>query len=95
MLYLLSQARALNALSVGAETATALGVDIERLRRHLFVVTSVIAGVALAVSGVIGFVGLVVPHIVRLAMGNDHRVTLPVGLLWGAARRASPAYPGR
>jgi iron complex transport system permease protein len=85
MLYLLSQARALNALSVGAETATALGVDVERLRRRLFVVTSVVAGVAVAVSGVIGFVGLVVPHIVRLAMGNDHRVTLPVGLLWGAA----------
>ena len=63
--YLLSQARALNALSVGAETATALGVEVERLRRWLYVVTSLIAGVAVAVSGVIGFVGLVIPHILR------------------------------
>jgi len=83
--YLLSQARGLNALSVGAETATALGVEVERLRRRLYVVTSLIAGVAVAVSGVIGFVGLVIPHILRLSLGNNHRVTLPVGLLWGAA----------
>ena len=47
--------------------------------------TSLIAGVAVAVSGIIGFVGLVIPHILRLSLGNDHRVTLPVGLLWGAA----------
>jgi iron complex transport system permease protein len=84
VIYLLFQARQLNALAVGAETATALGVDVARLRRNLFIVTSVVAGVAVAVSGVIGFVGLVVPHIVRLGVGSDHRKTLPVGLLWGA-----------
>ncbi len=83
--YLMVQARALNALAVGAETATTLGVDVGRLRRNLFLVTSVVAGVSVAVSGVIGFVGLVVPHIVRLAVGSDHRRTLPVGLVWGAA----------
>jgi iron complex transport system permease protein len=83
--YLVVQARTLNALAVGAEAATALGVDVRRLRRALFVVTSVIAGVAVAVSGVIGFVGLVVPHIVRLAVGSDHRRTLPVGAVWGAS----------
>ena len=82
--YLLFQARALNALAVGADTATTLGVDVARLRRNLFVVTSIVAGVAVAVSGVIGFVGLVVPHIVRIAVGSDHRRTLPVGLVWGA-----------
>ena len=82
--YLLRQARPLNALAVGAETATSLGVDVPRLRRNLFLVTSIVAGVAVAVSGVIGFVGLVVPHIVRLAVGSDHRRTLPVGVLWGA-----------
>lgn len=47
--------------------------------------TSLIAGVSVAVSGIIGFVGLVIPHVLRLCVGNDHRVTLPVGLLWGAA----------
>ena len=69
----------------GRETATAVGVEVARLRRRLYVVTSLIAGVAVAVSGIIGFVGLVIPHILRLSLGNDHRVTLPVGLLWGAA----------
>jgi len=84
VVYLVVQARRLNALAVGAETATSLGVDVKRLRRNLFVVTSIVAGVAVAVSGVIGFVGLVVPHIVRLGVGSDHRKTLLVGLLWGA-----------
>jgi iron complex transport system permease protein len=83
--YLVLQGRALNALAVGADAATALGVDVRGLRRTLFGVTSVIAGVAVAVSGVIGFVGLVVPHIVRMAVGSDHRRTLPVGVVWGAA----------
>jgi iron complex transport system permease protein len=83
--YLMVQTRTLNALALGAEAATSLGVDVRRLRQALFVVTSVIAGVAVAVSGVIGFVGLVVPHIVRLAVGSDHRRILPVGVLWGAS----------
>ena len=77
--YLLSQARSLNALAMGAEPAASLGVDVRRLRRNLFIVTSLMAGVAVAVSGVIGFVGLVVPHIVRLMVGSDHRRVLPVG----------------
>ena len=55
------------------------------MRRNLFIVTSLMAGVAVAVSGVIGFVGLVVPHIVRLMVGSDHRRVLPVGVLFGAA----------
>jgi iron complex transport system permease protein len=83
--YLSTHSRSLNALALGGETATSLGVDVPAVRRTLFIVTSVIAGVAVAVSGVIGFVGLVVPHIVRLAVGSDHRRCLPVGVLWGAA----------
>jgi iron complex transport system permease protein len=83
--YLFSQARALNALAMGADTAMSLGVDVHRLRRNLFLVTSLIAGLAVAVSGVIGFVGLVVPHIVRMMVGSDHRRTLPVGVVVGAA----------
>ena len=62
-----------------------VGVEVDRLRRRLYVVTSLIAGVTVAVSGIIGFVGLVIPHVLRLSLGNNHRVTLPVGLLWGAA----------
>jgi iron complex transport system permease protein len=84
VIYLLSHARGLNAISVGAETATSVGVGVQRLRRSVYFVTSLIAGVSVAVSGIIGFVGLVIPHILRLSVGNDHRVTLPVGLFWGA-----------
>ena len=83
--YLLTQARSLNALAMGAGQAVALGVDVQALRRNLFIVTSLMAGVAVAVSGVIGFVGLVVPHIVRLMVGSDHRRVLPVGALFGAS----------
>jgi iron complex transport system permease protein len=85
MVYLLALGRSLNALAMGAEPAASLGVDVHRLRRNLFIVTSLMVGVAVAVSGVIGFVGLVVPHIVRLVVGSDHRRVLPVGVLFGAA----------
>ncbi len=83
--YLLAQARNLNALAMGSEPAASLGVDVATLRRNLFVVTSLMVGVAVAVSGVIGFVGLVIPHIVRLLVGSDHRRVLAVGVPVGAA----------
>jgi iron complex transport system permease protein len=83
--FLLAQARALNALAMGAEPAASLGVNVGGLRRNLFVVSSLMVGVAVAVSGIIGFVGLVVPHIVRLMVGSDHRRVLPVGVLFGAS----------
>jgi iron complex transport system permease protein len=83
--FLVAQARSLNALAMGAEPAASLGIDVAALRRNLFVVTSLMVGVAVAVSGIIGFVGLVVPHIVRLLVGSDHRRVLPVGVLVGAS----------
>ncbi len=83
--YLLAQARGLNALAMGSEPAASLGVDVAGLRRNLFVVTSLMVGVAVAVSGVIGFVGLVIPHIVRLLVGSDHRRVLAVGVPVGAS----------
>ena len=85
MAYLLAQGRNLNALALGAGSAAALGVDVHRMRRDLFIVTSLMAGAAVAVSGVIGFVGLVVPHIVRLIVGSEHRRVLPAGMLFGAS----------
>jgi iron complex transport system permease protein len=81
--YLTVHARSLNALLMGDETAAGLGVDVTQLRRHLFVATSLLTGVLVAVSGSIGFVGLVIPHIVRLFVGGDHRRVLPVSLLTG------------
>ncbi|GGM56961.1 ABC transporter permease [Longimycelium tulufanense] len=79
-----ARARALNALLVGDETAAGLGVDVTRLRRELLVVTSVLTGVLVAVSGAIGFVGLMVPHVCRLVVGGDHRRLLPISALAGA-----------
>jgi iron complex transport system permease protein len=82
--YLILQARPLNALIVGEETATTLGVDPTRLRRVLFLVVSLLTGTVVAVSGAIGFVGLMIPHVARLVVGADHRRVLPVALLIGA-----------
>jgi len=83
-LWLCLSARALNALLLGDDTARGLGVDIARLRIGLFVVLSLLTGVMVAVSGAIGFVGLVIPHIVRMLVGSDHRRLLPVSVLVGA-----------
>lgn len=82
--FLLLQSRALNALSAGDETAVTLGVDVHHLRRQLLIGTSLLTGVIIAVSGAIGFVGLMTPHIVRLLVGSDHRRVLPISLLVGA-----------
>jgi iron complex transport system permease protein len=76
--------RQLNALVTGDESATALGVDVRRLRIGLIVVTSLLAGAMIAVAGGIGFVGLMVPHLVRMAFGADHRRLLPLSALAGA-----------
>ncbi|MBH5335606.1 iron ABC transporter permease [Streptomyces pactum] len=77
-------ARRLNALAMGDETAAALGVDARRLRTELFVVTAAVTGAVVAVSGAIGFVGLMVPHIARILVGADHRRVLAVAPLLGA-----------
>ncbi|MGW2373893.1 FecCD family ABC transporter permease [Kitasatospora sp. NPDC001683] len=83
-LVLQARARHLNALLMGDETAAGLGVDTARLRRELFAVTSLLTGVLVAVSGAIGFVGLLVPHVCRLVVGGDHRRLLPLSALTGA-----------
>lgn len=73
----------LNAFLIGDETAASLGVDVGRARLLLFVITSLLVGVVVAVSGAIGFVGLVVPHAVRMVVGSDHRWVLPASALAG------------
>lgn len=84
ILYLQTQAKRLNAMSMGDETATTLGVDVTRLRKALFLVTAAMTGVLVAVSGAVGFVGLMLPHLVRLVVGADHRKVLAVAPLAGA-----------
>lgn len=75
--------RDLNVLSLGEEEALHLGVNIERTKKTLFILGSLIAGVAVSVSGIIGFVGLLVPHFMRLFVGPDHRILLPTSCLAG------------
>jgi iron complex transport system permease protein len=82
---MLVQARRLNLLMAGDESATALGLDVHRFRQTMFVLTAALTGVMVAVSGVIGFIGLIVPHIVRFLVGADHRRALPAVALVGAS----------
>lgn len=76
--------RALNTLLLGESQARHLGIDVERLKTRLIVLVAAGVGMAVAVSGSIAFVGLVVPHMVRLWVGPDHRVLLPLSALGGA-----------
>ncbi|ESS08252.1 MAG: ABC-type Fe3+-siderophore transport system, permease component [uncultured archaeon A07HN63] len=82
---LLAYARDLNVLLLGEEAAAGLGVAVERTKRILLAVSALLTAAAVAVSGVIGFVGLIVPHMVRLVVGPDHRVLLPAAALAGAS----------
>jgi len=82
-LWLPRRAKALNALLLGESEARHLGVDVERLKRELVFCTALGVGAAVAAAGLIGFIGLVVPHLVRLLAGPDHRVLLPASLLAG------------
>jgi iron complex transport system permease protein len=82
---LMLRTRDMNLLSLGDEEAAELGLDIGRLRRVLFIVTSILIGAAVSVSGVISFVGLIVPHVLRRISGADHRLLLPASILGGAA----------
>jgi len=76
--------RDLNMLSMGDETAQHLGVNTERSRQILLVIASLMTAAAVAISGVIGFVGLIIPHMTRLAIGPDHRILLPASAVVGA-----------
>src|SRR5262249_45821350 len=84
-LLLFAHARELNLLAIGDESAAALGFDIDRVRRRVYIAASLIVGVTASVGGSIGFVGLIVPHIVRLLFGQDLRLVLPASFLLGAA----------
>jgi iron complex transport system permease protein len=82
---LMFRARDMNLLSLGDEAAAEMGVEVDQLRRVIFFATSVMIGAAVSVSGIISFVGLIVPHVLRLALGSDHRLLLPASLIGGAA----------
>ena len=83
-LLLLPLGRAMNLLSLGEQSAQSLGVDVRRLRWRLILLSTLLTALATAVAGIVGFVGLVVPHVLRLAFGPDHRRLLPYSMLGGA-----------
>ncbi|MDR1560179.1 MAG: iron ABC transporter permease [Clostridiales bacterium] len=83
MAVLMINYRGLNLLLLGDESAGALGINAGRLQKLLVLVGSLMAGVTIAVSGTIGFVGLMVPHFTRLLVGGDHRRVLPISALLG------------
>jgi len=74
----------LNILSLGEEEAVSIGVDVERLKREIFILGSVIVGLVVSMCGAIGFIGLIVPHITRLLLGPDHRILIPGSAIMGA-----------
>jgi iron complex transport system permease protein len=78
-------ARPLNLMAIGEETAYYLGTNVEGVKRISLVVAALITAASVSVAGVIGFVGLVVPHTVRILVGSDHRGLLPLSFLGGAA----------
>lgn len=81
---LFSLAKDLNLMALGEETASELGVEVERVKKTAFIFASLITGAVVSVSGLIGFVGLVVPHLVRMIWGPDHRFLIPASALLGA-----------
>lgn len=83
-LILARNARELNVLLLGESEARYLGVEVERLKRTIVICTALSVGAAISVSGIIGFVGLVVPHLVRLTLGPDHRLLIPASAFLGA-----------
>lgn len=83
-IFFMFQFRILNTMLLGDEAAVTLGIDLARYRKVYMVISSLITGVIVSVCGTIGFVGLIIPHIVRLFIGSDHKKLIPISSLFGA-----------
>lgn len=83
-LILVLYSRSMNALLAGEETSIALGVDPQKFRLILLTISALLTGVLVAIAGPVGFVGLMIPHMVRLVVGSDHRRVLPASVIFGA-----------
>ncbi|MDF2892271.1 MAG: ABC-type Fe3+-siderophore transport system, permease component [Clostridia bacterium] len=95
ILALLFYARELNILTMGDESAQYLGIDVEKLKRVLLVICCIIVGAVVSVSGTIGFLGLVAPHIIRLIAGSDNKKVIPYSALLGAVLLIASDTVGR
>ena len=83
-LFLFGESKNLNALSLGEQEAFHMGVNVKQTKIKLLLLTALIVGVGVAFTGMIGFVGLIVPHLIRISFGADHRLVLPASFLLGA-----------
>jgi iron complex transport system permease protein len=81
---LISLSKTLNVMSTGDETARSLGIDIEKMKKLILIISSLIVAVCVANTGIIGFVGLIIPHIARIIFGPDNRVVVPFSAIFGA-----------
>ncbi len=77
-------ARDLNVMQLGEESALTLGIETEHVKKIILALSALIAGIAVSVSGIIGFVGLIIPHMARIMVGPDHRILIPTSALGGA-----------
>ena len=84
LIFLPRDSRALNALLLAESEARHLGIDVQRVKRRLILLTALGVGISVALAGLVGFVGLIIPHMVRLAIGPDHRWLVPASALAGA-----------
>lgn len=82
--YFLAVSKELNALSLSEEEALSLGVNVQRTKKVVLLASSAVAAFAVSVSGIIGFVGLVVPHVFRMIVGSNHKILIPTSILGGA-----------
>ncbi len=84
-LFLWPLARSMDLLSLGVQEAQSLGIDVRLLRWRLLALSTLMTALATAVAGTVGFVGLIVPHLLRLMVGPEHRKLVPLSLIGGAA----------
>lgn len=82
-LVLIWQAKSLNLMALGEEAASSLGVDVDKVKKIVFFTSALLTGAVVSVSGMIGFVGMIIPHAVRMMIGADHRLLLPASALVG------------
>ena len=80
---LMHKAQMLNVMTLGEDIARSLGIETEWVKKQLFVLTALLTGAVVSVSGMIGFVGMVIPHVVRMLVGSDHRLLFPASALVG------------
>lgn len=83
IVFLLSLSREMNAIVLGEEDAQNIGVEVERVKKLILIIASLLSACVVSVSGIIGFVGIIVPHLFRLIFGADHRMILPVSAIGG------------